>query len=86
MVAATREERLADTKRVSFARRVTKDVGTDHEKVVPRAFALAIGRPPTSEERAAMFGFLKRHEGTPTEAIADLCHALLNVNEFVYVD
>jgi hypothetical protein len=70
----------------AFAQRVTKEVGTDREKVVERAFVLAIGRAPTSEERAAMLGFLTRHKGTPAEAVVDLCHALLNVNEFVYVD
>ena len=70
----------------AFAERVQKDAGTDREKVIARAFALAVGRPPTSEEAAAMLGFLKRHTGTPAEAVADLCHALLNLNEFLYVD
>jgi hypothetical protein len=70
----------------AFAARVTKEAGTDNEKVIDRAFALAIGRPPTSEERAAMIGFLKRHPGPQTEAVIDLCHALLNLNEFLYVD
>ncbi len=70
----------------SFAARVTKEVGTDREKVIDRAFALACGRPPTSEESAAMLGFLTRHKGTEAEAVIDLCHALLNLNEFLYVD
>jgi len=70
----------------AFAGRVTKEVGTGHEKVIERAFALACGRPPTSEERAAMLGFLTRHTGTDSEAVVDLCHALLNLNEFLYVD
>ncbi|MBY0457285.1 MAG: DUF1553 domain-containing protein, partial [Gemmataceae bacterium] len=69
-----------------LAERVTKEVGNDPEKFVNRAFALAISRPPSSEEQAAMLGFLKRHPGTPAEAAADLCHGLLNVNEFVYAD
>ena len=69
-----------------FADRVTKEVGTDREKVTDRAFALAIGRPPTTEERSAMLGYLKRHKGTDAEAVIDLCHALLNLNEFLYVD
>ena len=70
----------------AFAARVTKEVGTDREKVTDRAFALAIGRPPTTEERAAMLGYLKRHKGTDAEAVVDLCHALLNLNEFLYTD
>jgi hypothetical protein len=70
----------------SFAARVTKEAGTDPGRVVDRAFALALSRPPTSEERTAMLSFLKRHTGPQAEAVADLCHALLNLNEFLYVD
>ena len=70
----------------ALADRVTKEVGADRAKLVDRAFPLAIGRPPTTEERTAMLGYLARHKGTPAEAAADLCHALLNLNEFLYVD
>jgi hypothetical protein len=70
----------------SFAARVTKEAGTDPAKVVDRAFRIAFGRPPTTEERAASLAFLKQHPGTPTEALTDLCHALVNLNEFLYVD
>jgi hypothetical protein len=69
-----------------FAVRVTKDVGNDPEKVVDRAFVVAFARPPTSEEKQAMAAFLKNHKGTFMEATRDLCHVLLNVNEFLYVD
>ncbi len=69
-----------------FAARVTKEAGTDPAKVIDRAFLLALGRAPTTEERAAMLGFLKEHKGTSAEAVTDLCHALLNLNEFLYVD
>lgn len=69
-----------------LAARVTKEVGTDREKFVDRAFAVAVNRPATSEESAAMLGYLSRHKGSEGEALADLCHALLNLNEFVYVD
>ena len=33
-----------------------------------------------------MVEFLKDHKGTSAEAATDLCHALLNLNEFLYVD
>jgi hypothetical protein len=69
-----------------FAARVTKEAGSDPEKVVDRAFVLSLGRLPTSEERQGMTTFLKNHKGTLTEATTDLCHVLLNVNEFLYVD
>ena len=33
-----------------------------------------------------MEGFLKSHSGSFSEAVTDLCHALLNLNEFLYID
>ncbi|HSQ54182.1 MAG TPA: DUF1553 domain-containing protein, partial [Gemmata sp.] len=70
----------------SFAARVTKEVGTDPAKIIDRAFLLALSRPPTKPEREKMLAYLKDHEGTTDEAVTDLCHALLNLNEFLYVD
>jgi hypothetical protein len=70
----------------SFAARVTKEAGTDPVKVIDRAFLLALSRPPTSEERETLLAFLKSHPGKPADAVTDLCHALLNLNEFLYVD
>ena len=51
-----------------------------------RAFELALSRPPTSEELATMRSFLKQHKGPFPDAVTDLCHSLLNLNEFLYVD
>ncbi len=70
----------------SFAARVQKEAGTDPAKIVDRAFAIALSRAPTADERTAMVTFLKQHPGTTAEAATDLCHALLNLNEFLYVD
>ncbi|HEV3437225.1 MAG TPA: DUF1549 and DUF1553 domain-containing protein [Gemmata sp.] len=69
-----------------FATRVTKETGNDFGRVVDLAFEVAFGRPPTSEERQTMIAFLKNHKGTFAEATTDLCHVLLNLNEFLYVD
>jgi hypothetical protein len=69
-----------------FAARVTKEIGTEPEKVVDHAFRIAIGRVPKADERSTMLDFLKEHKGTSAEAVTDLCHALLNLNEFLYVD
>lgn len=69
-----------------FAVRVTNEAGAEPEKVVDRAFRIAIGRAPKSNELETMLGFLKEHKGTSAEALVDLCHALLNLNEFLYVD
>jgi hypothetical protein len=70
----------------AFAERVTNDVGTDPDKVIARASVLALGRPPTAEELAAMKAFLANHKGPFPDAATDLCHALLNLNEFLYID
>ena len=70
----------------TFAERVLTDAGTDAGKVIDRAFTLALGRLPDSEERAAALAFVNGHKGPLPDAVADLCHALLNLNEFLYVD
>ncbi len=70
----------------AFATRVVKESGSDADKAIDRAFALALSRPPTSEERAAMRIFLKQHKGPFPDAVTDLCHSLMNLNEFMYID
>ncbi|HVL12970.1 MAG TPA: DUF1549 and DUF1553 domain-containing protein, partial [Gemmata sp.] len=70
----------------SFAARVTKEAGTDPAKVIDRAYLLALGRAPKPAERDTMLAFLKDHPGTTDDAATDLCHTLLNLNEFLYVD
>ena len=47
---------------------------------------LALSRAPSTEERDALRNFLKQHKGPFPDAVTDLCHSLLNLNEFLYVD
>ncbi len=61
----------------AFAARVAKDADP-----AARAFEMALGRAPNTEERATLTAFLAK----PSVTLADLCHALLNVSEFAYVD
>jgi hypothetical protein len=63
-----------------FAERVAKDAGADPAAQVRRAFALALQRAPSAKERAAARELVKEH------GLAALCRALLNANEFVFVD
>jgi hypothetical protein len=75
----------------AFARRVLARAGTDRGKQVGEAFRLALGRAPDAAERAAVGRFFARHAGDqePGEvpvALVQLCGALLNVNEFVYIE
>jgi hypothetical protein len=63
-----------------FAARLEREAGSEPASRVRLAFSLAFQRPPTeAEERAALA--LVQVYGLPT-----LCRALLNANEFVFVD
>jgi hypothetical protein len=80
---------LAREQSEAFARRLIAECGHDPERVVARAWLLAFGRPvsPTECERAV--AFLKRRTDALTDersALAELCLALFNTNEFIYVD
>jgi len=78
-----------------FAQRVQREAGNDPVKSIDRAFELALGRKPDAEESSAMRRFLEdqtalhREKGAkdaPLEALTDLGHSLLNLNEFLFVD
>jgi hypothetical protein len=69
----------------AFADRVRTEAGGDPDRQIERACHLALGRAPDAEERATLRGFLDRGSDR-SAALTDLCHALLNVNEFLYVD
>jgi hypothetical protein len=63
-----------------FAERVAREAGEEPAHQVRRAFGLAFGRAPDEGEVGASVE-LVRHHGLPA-----LCRALLNANEFVYVN
>jgi len=65
------------------------------EPAVRRAYVAAIGRPPADDELADVTAFLDEQaasyrtagkNGAPELALADFCHSLLGLNEFLYVD
>ena len=64
----------------NFAARVAKGAGENPEAAVEAAWRLAFGRPPGAEERATALEYLKRN------SLPRLCHLILNMSEFVYVD
>jgi hypothetical protein len=70
----------------ALAQLVEKEVGAEPDDVIDRAFLRTLSRPPTTEERDAARKFLANHKGPFPDAVTDLCHSLLNVNEFLYVD
>jgi hypothetical protein len=63
-----------------FAERVQRDAGSEPSAQARRAFALAFQREASSEETAAAVALIRDH------GLAALCRALLNANEFAYVD
>ena len=63
-----------------FAERVKKEAGADPLKQVERAVQLALGRSADAIERKRGLEFAKSGAG----GLAQFCHLLLNLNEFVY--
>jgi hypothetical protein len=64
-----------------LAERVALEGGPDPSARVRRAFALSYGRPPAPDELRLALAFLERD---PT--LGHFCLALVNTNEFLYVE
>jgi len=72
-----------------LAKRVLNDSGLPPEAKVERAFRLVYSRSPNDEEVKSSVRFLERHSqltASAETAFVDLCHMLLNSNEFVYLN
>jgi cytochrome c553 len=63
-----------------FAERVKRDAGNDVATQVKRAFAIAFQRMPSDKELSAATKLVQQH------GLAALCRALLNANEFLFID
>ena len=72
----------------ALAARLQREAAADDGQLVTRAYQLAFDRSPTPDELATATSFLARQTSSAdrTAALVDLCHVLLNSNEFVYVD
>lgn len=84
--------RLTQNWAQSFAVRVLETAGGDEERQVEVGWEMAYGRRPSSEEKGMALEFLRRQHQVVTQsnagsnagtALVDLCHVLLNSNEFV---
>ncbi|MDX2042735.1 MAG: DUF1549 domain-containing protein [Acidobacteriota bacterium] len=78
-----------------FAERVAAEAGTDVRKQITTAFNLALNRQTTEKELAWSLEFLqkqtagyaeRKNEKPASAALRDLCHAVFNLNEFLYLD
>ncbi len=63
-----------------FAERLGRDAGPEAAAQVTRGFQLALGRPPDKDELAQSVAFVRGSE----RGLAEFCHVLFNLNEFVY--
>jgi hypothetical protein len=68
----------------SLAKRLTA-LTDDRERQAEAAFVLALGRPPDEQDRAAVRRFFESAAESQT-SLVQFCQALLNANEFVYLD
>jgi mono/diheme cytochrome c family protein len=64
----------------AFAKRIEREAGDNASQRVKLAFQLALQRTPDADEAAACERLLSER------SLAELCRALLNLNEFVYID
>ncbi|MGH9766646.1 MAG: DUF1553 domain-containing protein [Blastocatellia bacterium] len=78
-----------------FAERLVKEAGEDKRAQVIQAFKIALNRAPSAKETEWSLSFLKsqaegyarrKDEKPEASALRDFCHAVFNLNEFVYVD
>jgi hypothetical protein len=71
---------LATESAGAMAERVQREAGEDQRKQVERAFVLAFQRRPEDDETKASLALLQKW------SLVELCRALLNANEFIYID
>lgn len=78
-----------------LAAAVQAEAGNDAQRQADVVFGRVLGRPPAADERQSVVDFLQKQRSSGQleaespvnhEALVDLCLALLNSNEFLYVD
>ena len=69
-----------------IANHVQASAGSRPELQLTVAFRLILGRTPDEAEKAAALRFFQRQHAQPENRLQAFCQALLNVNEFVYLE
>jgi hypothetical protein len=78
---------LAQGQSKRFAERLLRECGPDVDRLIDRAYRLALGRTPKDVEVRMGQDFLGGAANSSlSERAADFCLALVNRNEFVYLD
>ncbi len=70
----------------AFADRLLRESHGDVRKLAALAWRYAYGRSITSEEQRQVEEFFKSHGAGNEATVQDLCLALFNTNEFIYVE
>ena len=70
---------LSNDLAAAFAGRLAREAGTERDRLVDRAFRLALGRPPTPDELAISLEYLR------DQAPEEFALAMFNLNGFLYV-
>ena len=70
---------LSNDLAAAFARRLERETTGDPNRIVDRAFRLALGRPPLPDERKRSLDFLR------DQSLTEFALALFNLNGFLYV-
>jgi hypothetical protein len=71
--------RLSNDLAAAFAGRLEQETGGDPERIVDRAFRLALGRLPNPDERAIASAFVRQ------QPLPEFALAVFNLNGFLYV-
>jgi hypothetical protein len=92
-------DKFVRARALDFAARILREAGSERASHIDRAWKIALGREPTSAERASASAFMKeqllerltREPKITTEeaqllALADVCQVIFASNEFIYID
>jgi len=80
------------TEATHWAERTLAEAGSSTEQRIETLYQTAFARPPTADELATAIDFLQeqslRHGGGSDDprVWTDLCHVLINVKEFIFID
>ena len=75
-----------DRRAQMLAKKIVEETSDDASLQAEAAFLKVLGRKPNQEEQGRSVSLLQSGSGEETERrLSMLCHALLNLNEFVYI-
>jgi len=71
-----------------LAERILQSAGPEQRAQVRAIYRAALSREPSEKEMSVNVAFLNRRiaaHGNSLEALADLSHVVINLNEFLYI-